>query len=87
MCLKPVRYSPKVENRINRNLKLLDKTEIENNIYFGIRIMDRGRRFYVTYLREKSRERRIKNSVKIFVFFMDYEDRYFVNQIHIEVSQ
>jgi hypothetical protein len=49
--------------------------------------MDRGRRFYVTYLREKSRERRIKNSVKIFVFFMDYEDRYFVNQIHIEVSQ
>jgi hypothetical protein len=52
MYFKPVRYSPKVENRINRNPKLLDKTEIENNIYFGIRIMERGRRFYVIYLRE-----------------------------------
>ena len=83
--LKPIRYSPKVEKRINERPTLLDKEEIESNIYFGIKNND-GRRVYVTYIREKSIERRIKNSVKICVYFMDYEDKYYVNQIHIEVS-
>lgn len=86
MNLKPVRYSPTVENRINKIPKLLDKTDIESNIYWGTKIMDKGERFYIIYTREKSKERRIKNSVKIYVYFMDYEDKYYVNQIHIEVS-
>ncbi len=84
-ALKPVRYSSKVEKRIKERPNLLDKEEIESNIHFGIKIND-GRRFCITYIREKSIKRRIKNSVKIFVYFMDYEDNYYFNQIHIEVS-
>ncbi|MHA1395295.1 MAG: hypothetical protein ACTSRZ_17460 [Promethearchaeota archaeon] len=86
MDLKQIKYSQSVIKRINSYPRLLNKSEIESNIYFGTKIKDRERRFYVVYKlnKSKSRKRRIKKSVKIIVYFMNYDEIYYVNQIHIE---
>jgi len=82
--LKKIDYHHKVKKRIEEYPKIYYYSEIESNIRFGTKTHLRDNRFQTTYIIEKSRQKRIKSPLKIFVEFLNYPQFIYVVHVHKE---